>query len=168
MEGIEYDETFSSVIKAMIWKALFAIAAKYDLEANQVDIITTFLEATLTEEIWVEQLHGYEVPHQACKLNRALYGLKQSPREWYECLTMYLRQRGYKRVNEDYSLFVKERMIVAIYVDDLLLIGPSKDDIANLKKELSDRFRIKDLGPVNWYLGMHIIRDRPNRTIYIN
>ena len=168
LEGIEYDETFSSVIKAMIWKALLAIAAKYDLEADQVDIITAFLEATLTEEIWVEQPHGYEVPHQACKLNRALYGLKQSPREWYECLTMYLRQRGYKRVNEDYSLFVKERMIVAIYVDDLLLIGPSKDDIANLKKELSDRFRIKDLGPVNWYLGMHIIRDRPNRTIYIN
>ena len=168
LEGIEYDETFSSVIKAMIWKALLAIAAKYDLEADQIDVITAFLEATLFEEIWVEQPHGYVVPNLACRLNKALYGLKQSPREWYETLTIYLKQRGFKRVNEDYSLFVKGKMIVAIYVDDLLLIGPSKDEIANLKKELSDRFRIKDLGPVRWYLGMHITRDRANRTIYIN
>ena len=168
LEGLEYDETFSSVIKAIIWKALLAIAAKYDLEVEHIDVITAFLEAELKEEVWVEQPHGFVIAGKACRLNRALYCLKQAPREWYKTLTTYLKKLGYKRINEDYSLFIKGKTIIAIYVDDIRIIGPNKDDIKNLKKDQSSRFRINDLGPVNWYLGVHIQRDRANKTIFIS
>jgi hypothetical protein len=59
-------------------------------------------------------------------------------------------------------------MIVAIYVDDILMCAPTKELITEFKTELDKRFRMKHLGDVSWYLGMQIIRDRPNRTIYIN
>ena len=77
---------------------------------------------------------------------------------------------GYRRVDEDHSVYIYQQngIIIAIYVDDLLLIGPSLSDISLLKTELSHRFRIKDLGPINFYLGMHVTRDRPNRRIYVH
>lgn len=86
-EGVDYDETFASVVKAMIAKALLALAAKYDYEVEQMDVITAFLEAHLQEAVWVEQPPDYEEIEMdgailACLLNKALYGLKQAPREW--------------------------------------------------------------------------------------
>lgn len=118
----------------------------------------------------MEQPHGFvKEGGFACRLNRALYGLKQAPREWHATLTDYIIDMGYKRVDEDHSVYIHHNgIIVAIYVDDLLLIGPSISDINLLKVELSHRFRIKDLGPINFYLDMHVVRDRPNRTISVH
>ena len=171
IEGIDYNQTYASVVKSMTWKALLAIAAIYDLEVEHIDVVTAFLEAPLKEEVWMEQPHGFDKPGgYACRLKKALYGLKQAPREWYSTLTDYLITMGYRRVDEDHSVYIYQQngIIIAIYVDDLLLIGPSLSDISLLKTELSHRFRIKDLGPINFYLGMHVTRDRPNRRIYVH
>ncbi len=79
--GIDYDETFASVVKPMSYKALFAIAAALDLEIHQMDVKTAFLYGDIDEEIFVEQPEGLgNGSDQVCKLNKALYGLKQSPR----------------------------------------------------------------------------------------
>ena len=119
----------------------------------------------------MEQPHGFVKPGgYACRLKKALYGLKQAPREWYSTLTDYIITMGYRRVDEDHSVYIHQPngIIIAIYVDDLLLIGPSLSDISLLKIELSHRFQIKDLGPINFYLGMHVTRDRPNSRIYVH
>ena len=174
IEGIDYDETFASVVKSMIWKSLLALGAKYDYEIEQLDIITAFLESLMKETVYVEQPHGFEEPRSAryarvCHLLRALYGLKQAPREWYLTLISYLINLGYKRLEHDHCVFGHENgVIIAIFVDDLLLLGPYLAEISNLKKQLGDRFRMRDMGPISWYLGMEVIRDRPNRTLYIN
>ena len=139
----------------MTWKALLAITARYDLEVEQIDVVTAFLEAPLKEEVWMVQPHGFDkLGGYACRLKKALYGLKQAPREWYSTLTDYLITMGYRRVDEDHSVYIHQQngIIIAIYVDDLLLIGPSLWDISLLKTELSHRFRIKDLGLINFYL----------------
>ena len=139
-----------------------------------MDVITAFLEANLLQEVWVKQPPGFEQKGPngkilACRLNKALYGLKQGPREWYSTLKEYLISIGYQRIDADHSVFIHENgIIIAIYVDDLLLIGPDIPDIKNLKLQLSERFRMKDLGQIGWYLGMQITRNRANRTIWIN
>ena len=174
VEGIDYDETFASVVKSMIWKSLLALGAKFDYEIEQLDIITAFLESLMKETVYVEQPHGFEEPKgtscaRVCHLLRALYGLKQSPREWYLTLVDYLKSLGYERLEHDHCVFVHQNgIIIAIYVDDLLLLGPDLAKIGQLKKQLSDRFCMRDMGAISWYLGMEVTRDRANRTFFID
>jgi hypothetical protein len=164
--GIDYDETFASVVKPMSYKALFAIAAALDLEIEQMDVKTAFLYGNVQEDIFVEQPHGLnDNSGQVCKLNKALYGLKQSPRVWYKTLSQFLREAGFTPLDADHSVFVKHSTYIAIYVDDLLLIGPDKSDIQQIKNQLSQRFSMTDLGPIAFYLGMTVTRDRKNRIL---
>jgi hypothetical protein len=166
-EGTDYTDTFAAVVKPMSYKALFAIAAAMDYEIEQMDVKTAFLYGEVEEDIYVEQPDGFarEGDDMVCQLTKALYGLKQSPRIWYYTLTTFLESLGFEALSTDLSVFVKDRTFVAIYVDDLLIVGPHKQQIANLKASLSKQFKMTDLGPCHYYLGMTVQRDRPNRRL---
>ena len=171
IEGLDFNETFSSTVKGAAVRMLIALCAKYDYEMEQSDVTSAFLESHLKEEVWVEQPHGFTNGNRndACRLLRALYGLKQSPREWYTTIRKFMESLSYTRLVKDHSIFIHENgMILAIYVDDILMCAPNKQLISEFKTQLEKRFRMKHLGDVSWYLGMSIVRDRPNRTIYIN
>lgn len=168
-EGIDYDETFASVVKPISYKALLAIAAALDLEIEQMDIKTAFLYGDIDHEIYVEQPHHMtDGTTKVCKLRKALYGLKQAPRIWYQTLTNFLRNLGFEPINADLGIFVRSGVYIAIYVDDLLVIGPSIAEIKKIKRSLRNRFQMTDLGPCSYYLGMSIRRDRQNRIIYLS
>ena len=169
--GVNFHDTYASVVKSMSYKALFAIIAKHDLEAEQMDIVTAFLNALLKEVIYIEPPEGYEEPEYCWRLHRALYGLKQSPREWYDTLSSWLTEQGFIRLESDHSVFVNRRtkLVVPIYVDDLLIIGPNgSSDILRLKQALSKRFQMTDLGPCHHYLGMEVTRDRHKKTLHLS
>ena len=107
-EGIDYNETFASVVKPMSYKAIFAIAAANDWEIHQIDIKIAFLYRRVDEEIYVEQLTGLDDGStRVCKLKKALYGLKQSSRIWYETITTFFKSHEFVPVNADLSVFVK-------------------------------------------------------------
>ena len=170
--GVNYDQTFASVVKSMSFKVLFAIMAHFDLDCEQMDVVTAFLNALLKERIYVEQPKGYGGGKNSlvCRLLRALYGLKQSPREWYHTLRDFLISKGFKHTESDHSLFVNKstRLIVSVYVDDIQIYGPKgSKHIKELKKELTKRFSMTDLGPSTYYLGMEIQRDRTKRTVRV-
>lgn len=172
-EGIDYQEVFSSVVKSMTYKLLFNRAAVEDLEIEQMDVKTAFLNSPIDTEVYMEQPEGFEDPNHpadewVCKLNRAIYGLKQAPRAWYITLAKFLISQGLKPCDADRSVFYNKDVIVAVYVDDLLLFGFDKRKIQNLKKALSERFEMEDLGACSWYLGIDIQRDRPQRIITLN
>ncbi|CCE29311.1 uncharacterized protein CPUR_03004 [Claviceps purpurea 20.1] len=168
-EGLDYQETFASVVKPMSYKALFAIAAALNLELHQMDVKTAFLYGLIDDLVYVEQPEGFnDGTDRVCLLNKALYGLKQSPRIWYNTLAIFLCTLGFKPLTSDLGVFVKGNLYVAIYVDDLLLAGPDLDDIKAVKAALSKRFEMEDLGECHHYLGMEIVRDRPNRTLRLN
>jgi transposase InsO family protein len=165
-QGIDYHETFASVVKPMSYKALFAITAAVDLEIEQMDVKTAFLYGAVQEDIFVEQPHGLsDGSGRVCKLNKALYGLKQSPRVWYKTLSTFLCEAGFTPLDADHSVFVKNSTYIAVYVDDLLLVGPNKVDIQLIKSQLSQRFKMTDMGPIAYYLGMTVSRDRQNRIL---
>jgi len=168
-EGIDYDETFASVVKPMSYKALFAIAAALDLEIEQMDVKTAFLYGDIDHEIYVEQPHQMaDGTTRVCKLRKALYGLRQAPRIWYQTLTNFLRSLGFEPINADLGVFVRSGMYIAVYVDDLLIVGPSIAEIKRIKRALRNRFHMTDLGPCSYYLGMSIKRDRQNRVLYLS
>ena len=169
VEGSDFTETFVAVVKPMSYKALFAIAAAMDYEIEQMDVKTAFLYGNVEDEVYVEQPTGYEDDaNNVCLLNKALYGLEQSPRIWYETLTGFLKSLGFAALSSDLSVFTRAGMIIAIYVDDLLVVGPSKRDIAHVKRSLGNRFDMSDLGHCHQYLGIHVRRDRATRSIYLN
>jgi hypothetical protein len=104
VEGIDFDEIFSLVAKSTSIRFLLSIAAAFDLEVEQMDVKTTFLHGDMEEEIYMKQLEGFVVKGNkelVCKLKRSLYGLKQSPRMWYQKFDTYILGLGFVRSRVD-------------------------------------------------------------------
>eukprot|EP01037_Dinobryon_pediforme_P018407 gene18407-18677_t len=149
--GKDFDETYSPVTRLSSLRLLFALATQFDLDLQQMDVETAFLNANLQEEVYIEVPQGVqiEMPNNCFRLNKALYGLKQSPRAWYEDINKTLRTQGYKCMQNENCLFVKHSpasiTIIALYVDDLIIAGKSSD-VNQTKDFLKSRYTMKDLG----------------------
>ena len=169
VEGLDYHETFSAVVKPMSYKAIFAIASANDWDIEQMDVKTAFLYGLIDGEIYVEVPHGYTDGRKVyCRLRKALYGLKQSPRIWSNTLANYLKEQGFLALDADQSVFSNGKVIIAIYVDDLLITGSDRELINKAKAALHKRFQMTDMGPLAYYLGMGVQRDRQQRMLYLS
>jgi hypothetical protein len=175
VEGIDFGEIFSPVAKLTSIRFLLSIAAAFDLEVEQMDVKTTFLHGDLEEEIYMKQPEGFVVKGKkelVCKLKKSLYGLKQSPRMWYQKFDTYILGLGFVRSRADHCVYSKQVgnhfIYVVLYVDDMLLVGNNMDVIKEVKSQLSSKFDMKDLGAANFILGMEIKRDRANRKLWLN
>ena len=168
VEGIDFYSTWSLVVKSASWRILLALATRYGMEVEHLDVDIAYLEALLDEEVWVEQPYGYKQGQGAYKLNKALYGLKQSARAWAHILEDHLRTMGFKHTVKDESIFIDgNRTIIATYVDNLLILAYIKEIIAKVKAQLDMRFKLKHLGPILYYLGMEITRNREARIMKV-
>ena len=172
--GIDYEETFAPVAKFVTVRLLFALAAQYNWEIDQMDVITAFLNPTLYEEVFMELPEGFSNTSasggkQYCRLNKSLYGLKQAPRAWYKDIDAFLTgSLGLTRSKEDSNLYYKANIILLLWVDDILLFSPDKRAIHSMKAKLSAKYRMLDLRPVHQFLGIQIERDRQKCTLRIH
>ena len=99
VEGVDFDESFAPVVRLESILVLLSIACIMNFKLYQIDVKSAFLNELLHEEVFVEQLKGFQDPHfsdHVLRLKKALYGLKQAPRAWYDCLTSYLIYHGFK------------------------------------------------------------------------
>jgi hypothetical protein len=174
-EGVDYNETYAPVVKMTSIRVLLSIVAIHDLELHQMDVKTAFLNGVLEEEIYMQQPEGFVQSgkeHLVCKLKRTLYGLKQSPRVWYQTIDKFFADMGFKRVEGDYGLYViwneDVKCIIALYVDDLLLACNSVGYMEELKHALHNEYEMKDLGQAKYVLGIEIERQRSRREIYLS
>ena len=141
------------------------------LKLHQMDVSTAFLHGELTEEVYMRQPEGFIEPgneHLVCRLRRSIYGLKQSPRCWNQALDNRLKEMGFRQTLSDPCLYVHsdsegQIFVVAVYVDDIILGGSS----TAVKKELSGKFKMKDLGPLHHFLGVKIIQDQLTGMIWM-
>ena len=173
VEGIDYNETFAPVTKFNSIRLLLALSARFDWEIHQMDVKSAFLNGELDEEIYMRPPPGYKsTPGTVWRLKKTLYGLKQASREWYKKLSHELDTLGFSRIQADHCVFYKNvnghHIVIAVYVDDNLIISDSPDLIAQTKKDLSSRFDMTDLGEVHWILNMEVTRDRSKRTIRLS
>ena len=140
-----------------------------DLEIHQMDIVAAFLGGDLEEEIYMEQPEGFEQKDGlVCLLRRSLYGPKQAPRIRNKKLHEYLIKIGFMQSTLDHCLYIKEGIYLAVWVDDLILIGRSMDAITEIKRRLGNEFEMKDLGELKNFLGIHVTRDRTARVLTID
>ena len=168
-EGLDYTDTFASVVKPMSWKSMMAVSAKRGYRIRQMDVITAFLYGFLDEEIYIMQPTMFEDgTTRVCLLKKALYGLKQSPRVWYQTLQDFLHKLGFQKTEADHGLFVStdKTVFIAVYVDDLLLFGAENEPrIDEVMQNLRDRFKMTDLGDVSHYLEMEVDANLREKTI---
>ena len=159
-------------MKPISYKLLFAIAAVYDLKIEQMDVKTAFLYGDINTKIYIEQPKGMGAigeSHKVYKLNKALYGLKQLPRIWYFTLIIYLKTLSFEPLMANNCVFHNSKGIyIAIFINNLLIIGPSKANISTIKTRLSKQFHITDLGPCKYYLRMEVTQDQQNQTLKLS
>jgi histone deacetylase 1/2 len=132
-------------------------------QLRQVDVQNAFLHGEIQEEVYMYQPPGYvdqNFPHRVCRLQKSLYGLKQSPRAWYSKLSSKLQSLGFVPSKADTSLFVfiRRQVIIymLIYVDDIIITGSCKQAVDRLMDQLHSSFAIKDLGKLSFFLGVHV------------
>ncbi|CAI7846245.1 unnamed protein product [Closterium sp. NIES-54] len=144
------------------------------MEIDSMDVSNAFLQGDLHERIFLCRPPGFHAAFPddtVWQLRRAVYGLKQAPREWHAKLSATLQSLGFSASHSDASLFIRSsprRVLISVYVDDMILLADSKTAMDQVKRSLQERLKCKDLGPLQNYLGMTITRDRPARTITLS
>ncbi|OQE71140.1 hypothetical protein PENNAL_c0111G02651, partial [Penicillium nalgiovense] len=158
-EGIDYEETFASVVKSASTRILLALAALCHWHIHQGDVKTAFLNSDLDKPVYMKAPRDVQLPRGCCLLLlKALYGLKQSPRAWYQKLRDTLVRWGWRISAYDPCVFINDGtgLILEVHVDDINVMGRSLQEILNFKGQFSKEFPISDEGECSWYLGMHI------------
>uniref|UniRef100_A0A2N9EEC7 Integrase catalytic domain-containing protein n=1 Tax=Fagus sylvatica TaxID=28930 RepID=A0A2N9EEC7_FAGSY len=165
-QGIDFDETFSPVIKPPTVRMILSLAVSLNWPLRQLDVSNAFLHGILKEEVYMSQPQGYisaQHPDYVCRLYKSIYGLKQAPRAWFERFTGQLIQFGFTASAADSSLFIyRSKTIIAyllLYVDDIVLTSNTPNFLDTLIQHLSSIFELKDLGSLHYFLGIQKLHD---------
>jgi hypothetical protein len=163
--GVDFDETFSPVVKPATIRTVLTLAMARDWPVHQLDVTNAFLHGTLTETVYCTQPVGFVDPTQpdmVCKLNKSLYSLKQAPRAWYSRFATFLCSQGFVEAKSDTSLFIlrhgSDTAYLLLYVDDIVLTASSLELLRRIISCLQREFAMKDLGTLHHFLGVTVER----------
>ncbi|GJY33235.1 putative RNA-directed DNA polymerase [Tanacetum coccineum] len=155
-----------TIAKIKSIRIMLAIAAFHDYEIWQMDVKTAFLNGKLTKDVFMAQPEGFEnakYPKRVCKLQKAIYGLKQASRSWNLYFHEKVKQFGFSRSEDESCIYIKVSgsvvVFLVLYVDDILLIGNDIPTLQSVKDWLGKCFAMKDMGDATYILGIKIYRD---------
>jgi hypothetical protein len=174
--GVDYFEVYASTGKYKTLRVVLSLAARRDMELRQLDVPQAFTQAGLDEDVYMEMPEGFEVAGKVCHLLKSLYGLKQSPRNWWLLVsTFIISDMGWQATVSDPCLFQKKSrsgqlMLLFLFVDDMQVAFDKADEAewAECHEMLRRRFNITDLGESKFMLGMRITRDRRLKSIKLD
>ncbi|GJX27875.1 putative ribonuclease H-like domain-containing protein [Tanacetum coccineum] len=162
-EGIDYDEVFAPVARIEAIRIFLAYASYMGFMVYQMDVKSAFLYGQIEEEVYVCQPPGFEDPDhpdKVYKVVKALYGLHQAPRAWYDTLANYLLCNGFQRGKIDQTLFIKRQqghiLLVQIYVDDIIFGSTKKELCDEFEKLMKDKFQMSSMGELTFFLGLQV------------
>jgi histone deacetylase 1/2 len=163
--GIDFQETFTPVVKPATIRTVLAVAASKRWPTRQLDVSNAFLHGTLDEQVFCQQPSGFvdaARPHAVCLLNKSLYGLRQAPRAWFTRFANFVVKLGFQATRSDSSLFVLRRShdvaYLLLYVDDMVLTASSNDLLQRIVDDLRGEFAVKDMGALRFFLGIDVRR----------
>ncbi len=169
IERLNYTKTFVSMIKSMNYKTMYVIIVVNDWEIKQMNVKIVFLYNKIHEKIHVAQFTSFEQNvNQICKLNKALYDLKQFSRIWFEILIKFLFFLDYVSLDVEFNVFMKNDIIIVIYVNDFIFTEFDFAIIFRLKNALNERFEMSDLKLCIYYLDMKIFKNRRLKLLILN
>ncbi|GJU15748.1 putative ribonuclease H-like domain-containing protein [Tanacetum coccineum] len=164
-EGIDYDEVFAPVARIEAIRLFLAYASYMGFMVYQMDVKSAFLYGQIEEEVYVCQPPGFEDPDhpdKVYKVVKALYGLHQAPRAWYDTLANYLLCNGFQRGKIDQTLFIKRHkghiLLVQIYVDDIIFGSTKKELCDEFEKLMKDKFQMSSMGELTFFLGLQNVK----------
>jgi hypothetical protein len=172
--GVDYDETYAPVARYPSIRLLIALAAHYGWELHQMDVKSAYLNGELDTPIYMTQPEGYVVAGKedhVCLLKKSLYGLKQAGRTWHHKIDIALKDRGFTALEADHCVYIRRIalsvIIIALYVDDLLIASSQLAELSQFKADLTAQFEMEDLGEAAFLLGIDIKRSRNDHSISI-
>ena len=159
-EGMNFNEVFSPIVEHRSIRVLLATVVLLNLKLEKLDVKTA-------EQIYMHQPEGFIISgneDHVCLLKKSLYGLKQSPRQWYKRFDTFMISNGYHRSEYDNCVYHKEVfdgsfIYLLLYVDDMLIAYKNMSEFNMLKTQLQGEFEMKDLGAVKKILGTEIHKD---------
>ena len=170
--GVDFTDTYSPTVRLDALRGISALAAHHDWEFHHMDVKAAYLNGELRELVYMSQPAGFEVvgkEHMVCRLNKAIYGLKQAGRAWNHTIDPALKGIGLDSLTSERCVYLLQSsrhiIILALYVDDLFLFSNSVDELRNYKKKLHSLFEMTDLGEARLVLGMTVTRNRAQRSI---
>ncbi|GKD29619.1 retrovirus-related pol polyprotein from transposon TNT 1-94 [Tanacetum coccineum] len=162
-EGIDYDEVFSPITRIEAIRLFLAYASFKDFVVYQMDVKSAFLYGKIEEEVYVCQPPGFEdpdFPDRVYKVEKALYGLHQALRAWYETLSTYLLDNGFQRGKIDKTLFIRrdkgDILLVQVYVDDIIFGSTKKSLCTEFEKMMHKKFQMSSMGELTFFLGLQV------------
>ncbi|GJZ68783.1 putative ribonuclease H-like domain-containing protein [Tanacetum coccineum] len=162
-EGIDYDEVFAPVARVEAIRLFLAFASFMNFPVYQMDVKSAFLYGTIEEEVYVCQPPGFvdpEFPGKVYKVKKAIYGLHQAPKAWYETLYTYLLDNGFHRGQIDKTLFIKrlkgDILLVQVYVDDIIFGSTKKSLCDEFEQIMHNRFQMSLMGDLTFFLGLQV------------
>nr|GEV59735.1 hypothetical protein [Tanacetum cinerariifolium] len=172
-EGIDFEESFASVVRLEAIRIFLTYAAHKNMVVYQMDVKTVFLNGNLWEEVYVSQPNGFVDPYNpnhVYKLKKALYGLKQDPRAWYDMLSSFLISQDFSKGSVDPILFIRingnDLLLVQIYVDDIIFAASTPELCDLFAKIMCLKFKMSMMGKISFFLGLQIFQSP--RGIFIN
>jgi hypothetical protein len=165
VEGIDFSDIFSPVVRFETVRIMLALAALENWHMYGVDVKSAFLYGQLDEELYMEQPEGFKIKgqeHKVLRLKRAIYGLRQAALQWWRALDKSMAKLGFKRLLSDSGIFVLQNkyrqpeVIVIIYVDDALFMGLDKSLVSKARDQFMKVWECRDLGELKEYLHMNI------------
>uniref|UniRef100_A0A1J3GTS0 Retrovirus-related Pol polyprotein from transposon TNT 1-94 n=1 Tax=Noccaea caerulescens TaxID=107243 RepID=A0A1J3GTS0_NOCCA len=165
--GIDCEETFSPVIKPTTIHTILDVAVSRDWPLHQLDVKNAFLHGNLEETVYMHQPSCFvdpSKPGHVCLLKKSMYGLKQSPRAWYQRFAQVATKMGFTNSKCDTSLFILRRgsdfAYLLLYVDDIILTASSPTLLRSIISSLKNEFPMSDLGYLHYFLGISVRRDK--------
>ena len=172
--GTDFDETFCPVVRQESLQLLMALSVRYGLSIHQVDVTTAFLNGMLEKEVYMQQPKGFECPGKeefVYKLNKSIYSLKQLPCCWNSTLDAFLKEMQFTQTASDpciyYQKVGKDIMFIGVYVDDIILAAKNEKQLKQVKEDLSNKFDIKDLRELKYFLGIKVEQNKESGSIWI-
>nr|GEX85105.1 copia protein [Tanacetum cinerariifolium] len=163
--GVDCDESFSLIVKPATIRSVLTLAISKSWSIHQLDVKNAFLHGTLNETVSMYQPMGFrdaKNPDYVCLLKKSLYGLKQALRAWYQRFAGFVSTIGFIHSKSDHSLFVynngRDLAYLPLYVDDIILTASSDTLRHSIIGLLAKEFAMKDLGPLNYFLGIAVTR----------
>ncbi|GJV06263.1 putative ribonuclease H-like domain-containing protein [Tanacetum coccineum] len=166
-EGIDYDEVFAPVARIEAIRLFLAYASFKDFVVYQMDVKSAFLYGKIEEEVYVCQPPGFEdpdFPDRVYKVEKALYGLHQAPRAWYETLSTYLLNNGFQKGKIDKTSFIRrdkcDILLVQVYVDDIIFGSTNKSLCTDFEKMMQKKFQMSFMGELTFFLRCDFYKPR--------
>lgn len=160
IKGRDYEEIFSPVVRYPTIRYLFALAARHDLQIDQMDAVSAFLQGEIDKDIYMQQPEEYRQGTQVCLLKKSIYGLKQASRLWNIKLNNVLHELGMRQSQTDPCVYYNDEKnaFIAVWVDDLIMFTSQQIIKDWLKENLKQHFEMKDLGEASQCIGLNITR----------